>query len=338
MIDFSPDNFKAPARISPRGDKTEREIARDLVSTRRKRAARLSVASNLSLIAAKLAVGLVIGSVSVISEAVHSSVDLVAAIMALLAVRLAARPADRGHPYGHGKYENLSGTAESLLIFVGAGIIGFEAIQKFSAHGPTAGAIWGVAVMGFSASVNFGVSRYLYRVGRETDSVALQADAAHLATDVLTSAGVFVGLALVWLTGWAWLDPLTALAVALLILKSGWDILVQSVGGLLDASLPEGEESRIQAVIASYSDRFLNFHDLRTRQSGPERHIDFHLVVPNSLSVLEAHRLCDTLEEALDQTVQSAIVRIHVEPETVFTNVDGVYLCSPAHIFHTHHE
>lgn len=310
------------------------QAAPDKNSFRRKRAARASVISNTGLIAAKLGVGLAIGSVSVISEAIHSSVDLVAALMAFIAVRMAARPADRGHPFGHGKFENLSGSAESLLIFVGAGVIIYEAIQKFGQHGATSGVIWGVAVMGLSATVNFFVSRYLYQVGRETDSVALLADAAHLRTDVLTSAGVFVGLALVWLTGLAWLDPLTALVVALLIIKSGWDILVQSVDGLVDASLPVNEEGLIKQTIEKYSDRYLNYHELRTRQSGPDRHIDFHLVMPNEITVEAAHQLCNNLEEALDRAVNGAIVQIHIEPQSVCTEIDGVYRCSPAH---THH-
>lgn len=309
--------------------------APDKNSARRKRAARASVISNTCLIAAKLGVGLAIGSVSVISEAIHSSVDLVAALMAFIAVRVAARPADRSHPYGHGKFENLSGTAESLLIFVGAGVIIYEAIQKFGEKGETSGAIWGVAVMGFSATVNFFVSRYLYKVGRETDSVALIADGAHLQTDVITSGGVFVGLALVWLTGFHWLDPLTALAVSLLIIKSGWDILLQSVGGLVDASLPVGEEELIKQAIEKFSDQYINYHELRTRQSGADRHIDFHLVMPDEMTVEAAHQLCNNLEDELDRAVNGAVVQIHIEPRSVCTEIDGVYRCSPAHTHHT---
>ncbi len=312
---------------------------RDMMAARRKKAARASVLSNTFLILAKLAVGLAISSVSVLSEAVHSSVDLVAAIMALVAVRVAARPADQSHPYGHGKFENLSSTVEALLIFVGAGLIGFEAVQKIGHTGPSETIGWGVAVMALSASLNFWVARYLRRVGRETDSVALQADAAHLQTDVLTSLGVFAGLLLVWLTGLSWLDPVVALLVALLIVKSGWDILLHSVGGLLDASLPAIEESRISQAIESFAGQYVNYHDLRTRQSGPERHINFHLVVPNNMSVHTAHSLCDELEESLEATVNGAIIQIHIEPQSVCTEQDGVYRCSPGHTFqaHSHH-
>jgi cation diffusion facilitator family transporter len=306
------------------------------IVTRRKNATWLSIVSNLTLISGKLSIGLLIGSVSVISEAIHSSVDLVAAVMAFVAVRLAAKPADKSHPYGHGKFENVSGTAEALLIFVGAGLIIYEALQRFGKSGETDAAIWGVAIMGVSAAVNFGVSRYLYKVGRETDSVALQADAAHLSTDVITSLGVFAGLALVWITGQAWLDAATALAVALLIIKAGWDILVQSASGLLDASLPAEEEQAISKVIERFRGRYLDVHELRTRKSGAERHIDFHLVVANHMTVQQAHFLCDEIELALDQEINGAVIQIHVEPESVCTEQDGVYRCSPVHHFHSH--
>ncbi len=301
------------------------------MADRRKRAARLSVFSNSGLVVAKLGVGLAIGSVSVISEAVHSGVDLIAALIAFVAIRIAARPADRSHSYGHGKFENLSGAVEALLIFVGAGIIIFEASQKFGQGYSTEVAIWGVIVMGFSAAVNFGVSRYLYRVGRETDSVALLADAAHLRTDVVTSLGVFVGLGLVWITGWPWLDPLAALLVALLILKSGWDILLHSVAGLLDASLPLSEEAEINRIIGGFAGRYINFHNLCTRQSGPERHISFHLIVPGQTSVEMAHALCDEIEASLTQAINGAVVNIHIEPDSLCTVVDGLYYCDPAH-------
>jgi cation diffusion facilitator family transporter len=262
-------------------------------------------------------------------------VDLVAALIAFVAVRLAARPADKSHPYGHGKFENVSGTAEALLIFVGAGLIIYEAIQKLSSPGETEAALWGAGLMGISSVVNFGVSRYLYKVGRETDSVALQADAVHLSTDVVTSMGVLVGLVLVWLTGQAWLDSITAMAVALLIIKAGWDVLVQSASGLLDASLPAADEQKIKAVLADFAPHYLDYHELRTRQSGAERHIDFHLVVVNTMTVEQSHLLCNDIEVALSKQLNGAVVQIHIEPESVCTNEAGVYRCSPVHHFHS---
>jgi cation diffusion facilitator family transporter len=262
-------------------------------------------------------------------------VDLVAALIAFVAVRLAARPADKSHPYGHGKFENVSGTAEALLIFVGAGLIIYEAIQKLNSPSETEAALWGAGLMGISSVVNFGVSRYLYKVGRETDSVALQADAAHLSTDVVTSMGVLVGLVLVWLTGQAWLDSITAMAVALLIIKAGWDVLVQSASGLLDASLPVADELKIKAVLADFTPQYLDYHALRTRQSGAERHIDFHLVVVNTMTVEQSHTLCNGIELALSKQLNGAVVQIHIEPESVCTNEAGVYSCSPVHHFHS---
>ncbi len=327
---------KKERKMTPAETGSTRLEQRDAIVRRRKSAASVSIISNICLILAKLGVGFSIGSVSVISEAIHSSVDLIAAIMAFIAVRIAARPADKSHPYGHGKFENVSGTAEALLIFVGAGVIIFEAINRFSEPGATDSAIWGVAVMGFSAAVNFGVSRYLFKVGRETDSVALQADAAHLSTDVITSAGVLVGLGIVWISGLHWLDPLTALVVALLIIKSGWDIFSQSSSGLLDASLPTEEETKILNTVQRFKGRYIDFHELRTRKSGPERHIDFHLVVPDELTVAQAHVLCNEMEVALDSEVNGAVIQIHIEPQSVCTAEDGVYRCSPVHHFHEH--
>lgn len=318
---------EAPARMP--------QANRDKLAEERKRAARVSVISNSCLIASKLTVGLAIGSISVISEAIHSSVDLLAAIIALVAIRIAARPADKSHPYGHGKFENLSGTVESLLIFVGAGVIIFEAVEKIEYKSETNTAIWGVLVMALSATVNFWVSRYLYRVARETDSVALKADAAHLYTDVITSLGVLIGLGLVWITGWSWLDPVTAIAVALLIIHAGWEILIHSVSGLLDSSLPSEEEKQISQVIESFAASYVNYHDLRTRQAGPERHINFHLVVPDEMTAQKSHQLCDNLEEAIAKVINGVILQIHIEPQSVCNEVDGKYRCSPIHS--THH-
>lgn len=302
----------------------------DLVTARRKRAARLSVLSNLGMIASNLAVGVAIGSVSVIAAALYSGMALFATLMTLVAVRLAARPADRDHPYGHGKYQHLTGIAEAFLVFVGAGVIIYEVLHKFGQPSGPGAAIWGVGVMAFAATVNFWVSRYLYKAGRETDSPALVSDAAHFRTGAIIAAGVMISLSVVWVTGWAWLDPLTALLVALLIIRSGWDSLLHSVGGLLDPCLPEQEEQQIVQIIESFAPRYINYHELRTRQSGPDRHIDFHLVVANHMTVEEAHLLCDSLEEQLDRALGGAVIHIHVEPESVCTGVEGVYRCNPA--------
>ena len=207
----------------------------------------LSVGSNSLLIVLKIVVGMMIGSVAVISEAIHSGVDLIASLIAFFAVRASGRAADERHPYGHGKYENVSGTVEAVLIFVAAGWIIYEAVGRLIDPEPVEMPVWGVAVMLVSAIVNIIVSSRLFKVGKETDSVALQADAWHLRTDVYTSLGVMTGLLVIWIVGLIdpdinlhWLDPVVAIAVALLIVKAAVDLLREAARDLVDVSLPDG--------------------------------------------------------------------------------------------------
>lgn len=290
-------------------------------STRRKaRAASISVLSNASLVAGKLVVGLATGSVSVLSEAIHSAVDLVAAGIALFAVKTATRPADKDHAYGHGKIENLSGTVEAVLIFLAAAWIVYEAVHKLLAKAPVEMPGLGVAVMAVSSVANGLVSRMLFRVGRETDSIALQADAWHLRTDVWTSAGVMCGLLVIMLAGWIapgvdlwWLDPAAAIAVALLIVKAAWDLTKQSIRDVMDESLPEDEQRWI-AEHARTASGVLGFHGLRTRKAGPQRFVDFHLLVDREMSVERSHRLAHDVADAIKARFDQASVTIHVEP------------------------
>ena len=212
----------------------------DSIDKRKSSVALLSVASNTILVLLKLTVGIIIGSVSVISEAIHSSVDLLAALIALFAVRTSGKPADAEHPFGHGKVENISGTVEALLIFLAAGWIIFEAVKKLKDPEPLEEVGWGVAVMMVSSAANILVSKALFKVGKETDSVALQADAWHLRTDVYTSAGVMAGLAIIWIgrivlpgTDLNWVDPVAAIGVALLIIKAAYQLTVESARDLL---------------------------------------------------------------------------------------------------------
>ncbi|MBI4316984.1 MAG: cation transporter [Chloroflexi bacterium] len=277
-------------------------------------AAGISIASNSFLILLKLAVGVLTGSVSVISEAVHSSVDLLAALMAYFSVRVSDLPPDDEHPYGHGKIENLSGTIEALLIFGAAAFIIYEAIQRML-HGFDLEFVGlGVAVMGVSALVNTLVSRYLLHVADKTDSIALGADAWHLHTDVLTSLGVFGGLILVQITGLKILDPLVAIGVALVICKVAYDITKKSSSDLLDEKLPRQEEQEIVAILAGHEEQFVEYHGFRTRKSGSKRHVDMHLVVEGSISVAAAHEFCDHLEKDIEQQFPNSDITIHVEP------------------------
>lgn len=284
------------------------------------RAATFSVASNAFLVAAKLVVGLMIGSVSVISEAIHSAVDLLAAVIAWFAVRVSGQPADKQHPYGHGKYENLSGAIEAALIFVAAIWIVWEAVAKLRHGGEILAPGWGMIVMGVSASLNFVVSSHLMKVGKQTDSLALQADAWHLRTDVWTSAGVLAGLAVIWVgkivapdLNLAWVDPVAAIAVALLIAHASWELTRQATGGLLDETLPEEDIARIRET-AMATKPIRSLHDLRTRKSGAERFVDAHVAVPYELNVLEGHDKGKEFKTALRQRWPFSQINVHVDP------------------------
>lgn len=279
--------------------------------------AAVSVAVNVVLVLLKLAVGFAIGSVGVISEAVHSAIDLVAAVMALFAVRNSARPPDEDHHFGHGKVESLAGVAQALLIFLAALLIINEAVQKLL-HGVELPAVdLGIAVMVVSTVANLAAARWVMRVARAADSMALEADAWHHTTDVLTSAGVALGLVVVRFTGLSVLDPLIAIAVALFICKAAYDITRRSLADLLDTSLPEDEQKRIRRVLDRHSEEMaeiVDYHRLRSRKAGAERHVDLHLVVKRDATVQESHELCDHLEEHLREELGPVSLNIHVEP------------------------
>jgi cation diffusion facilitator family transporter len=285
------------------------------------RVALLSVASNTLLTLTKLIVGFISGSVSILSEGIHSGLDLLASCIAFFAVKQSAKPADADHEYGHGKIENVSGTIEAALILVAVVMIVTEAIKKLIeiAHGGS-GELGGLAftlglvVMGGAALINLFVSSRLMKVGKETDSVALQADALHLRTDVFTSAGVFVGLLLIMITGWHVLDPIIALGVAVIIAKAAYDLLKEAFLPLVDASLPQTEKKIITDCLARYEEEFVEFHDLRTRKSGAERYVDLHLVVPRNMSVAKVHELCDLIEDEVTAQLSGTQVLIHAEP------------------------
>lgn len=278
------------------------------------RAARLSIIAGAVLTAGKLAVGLAMNSISVVSEAVHSGLDLLAAIIACAAVWIAGRPADEMHHYGHGKFENLAAIIEALLI-IGAGVlIILQALPRLRGESEIHSPGLGAAVMGVSAAVNLAVSAILMRTAKKTDSPALAADAWHLRTDVYTSAGVFAGLLAIRLTGLTILDPLIALGVTLLIFKAAVDLLRESVGSMLDVRLPEAEEKIIREVLTGYAGEFVGFHNLRTRRAGAERHVDLHLVVPRGRPISLVHDLCERIEKSLEKELAGVQVLIHPEP------------------------
>jgi cation diffusion facilitator family transporter len=275
--------------------------------------ARLSIISNSLLITMKLIVGIISGSVSIISEAIHSSMDLVAAVIAFFAVKVSDNPPDSRHPYGHGKVENISGVIEALLIFAAAVWIIFEAVRKLTGKDIVLEKIWiGVVVMVVSSIVNIIVSRRLYKVARQTKSVALEADALHLKTDVYTSAGVAAGLGLILLTDIKWLDPAIAILVALFILRESYSLLKRAFSPLLDTAWSDDEISDLERKLKSME---VNYHSLRTRVAGNYRFIDIHVEIPKDESVGNAHEYCDRIENKLTSSYENLSVTIHVEPK-----------------------
>ncbi len=286
----------------------------------KEKTARLSIISNSGLVLMKFVVGFAIGSVSIISEAIHSSMDLLAAVIAFFSVRKSAEPPDAGHSFGHGKFEDISGFVEAVLIFVAAILIIREAAIKLmnpaseeNLRSPDL-IFAGIAVMAISALANWYVSQRLMRVAAQSGSIALEADAWHLRTDVYTSLGVFGGLILIRLTGMTIFDPLVAIGVALVIMKAAYDLTVKSFADLIDHSIPEIDEKRIREIICEHSNDYAGFHDLRTRRSGPEVFIEFHLVVPGNVSVTQSHDLADHLEADLSLEIPRARITIHIEP------------------------
>jgi cation diffusion facilitator family transporter len=293
----------------------------ETANKRKASVALLSIASNTTLTLLKIVVGVMVGSVSVLSEAIHSSVDLLAALIAFIAVRTSGKPADEDHPFGHGKVENISGTVEALLIFLAAGWIILEAVKKLQNPEPLEDVSWGVGVMLVSAAVNILVSEKLFMTGRETDSVALQADAWHLRTDVYTSLGVMAGLGIILLGGLlfpgmdlAWVDSVVAIGVALLIIRAAYHLTLESARDLLDVSLPPHEEDGIRKHITAFAPTIRGFHRLRTRKSGSYRFVEFHVRVDASLSVDESHRISDMISCGIKQHYPGTTVTIHIEP------------------------
>jgi cation diffusion facilitator family transporter len=283
------------------------------------RAAALSIASNALLIALKLAAGAITGSIAIITEAIHSLIDLVASVIAFVSVRKADEPADEEHPYGHEKVENLAATIEGILILVGAAVIVYEATHRLVIGASVESLGVGIAVMGFSVLANLAVSTVLSRQARAHDSAALEGDAAHLRTDALTSLGVLVGLALVQITGEAAFDSITALVVAAAIVWAGLSIIRRSSGVLVDEALPAAEMDRIEAAIATArTAEVAGYHKLRARRAGRRRYIDFHAQYRSGTSLERAHELAHEMRDSIEAEIPQAEVLIHVEPETSY--------------------
>jgi cation diffusion facilitator family transporter len=297
---------------------------------RKRRAAALSIVSNVALIALKLVAGVVTGSVAIVTEAVHSSVDLIASVIAYVSVRKAGEPADEDHRYGHDKIENLAAAIEGMLILVGSGIIVFESIRRLVSGGSVEHLGFGIAVVGFSAVTNLIVSAVIARTARQTASPALEGDAAHLRTDAYTSLAVLAGLLLVQLTDATWLDPVVALLVAVAIVRAGVRLLMGSSRVLVDEALPEDERTAIHEQVVAFGDRgVVGYHKLRTRRAGARRYVDLHLQFEAGTSLEQAHEIAHALQDAIAARLGGADVLINLEPAdrarpgTEWTREDG---------------
>jgi len=277
--------------------------------------AAISIAVGVAVLALKYLAYHVTGSVALLSDAIESIVNVVTAIVALIAVRFAAQPADKDHPYGHHKAEYVSAVIEGVLIVIAAIAILREAWAAYQSPRLIEAPWLGLAINGVATVINFVWASVLIRQGRSHKSAALVADGRHLMTDVASSVGVFAGVALSAYTGITFLDPLLAAFVALNILWAGWKLMKESAGGLLDEALPEEMLARIRAAIAANADGAIEAHDLRTRQAGPMTFVEFHLVVKGAMSVTDAHDICDRLERAIKAECNDAMISIHVEPD-----------------------
>ncbi len=283
---------------------------------RKTRVAAVSIVSNSLLIALKVVAGIVTGSIAILTEAVHSSIDLVASVIAYFSVRKADEPADESHLYGHAKVENLAAAIEGMLILVGAGVIAYESARRLAIGAEVEMLGFGIAVIGASALANAAVSTYLYRKAKVTDSPALEGDAAHLRTDAMTSAGVLLGLVLVELTGLVALDAVTALIVAVAIVVAGVRILNRSSRVLVDEALPDEELTAIRDAIEAHDAQELSgFHKLRARRAGSRRHIDLHLQFRPGTTLERAHAVSHELESEISRRIRGADVLIHLEPD-----------------------
>jgi cation diffusion facilitator family transporter len=274
----------------------------------------LSVAASIVVIALKALAWWITGSVGLLADALESVVNLVAAFAALVALHVAAQPADEGHPYGHGKAEYFSSWLEGALIVVAAAAIAVTAVERLLHPQPLQDIGVGLAVSVVATSINLAAARVLLRAGARHHSIALEADGRHLMADVWTSVGVVVGVGAVALTGQPWLDPVVALAVALNIVRTGFALVRRSAQGLMDSSLPDADQATIRAILDGHRDAGIDYHALRTRQAGARRFIELHLLVPGAWTVQQGHDVMERIEAQVRERIPNATMSIHLEP------------------------
>jgi cation diffusion facilitator family transporter len=281
----------------------------------KQRTAIISVVSNATLILLKVIAGTLTGSVAILTEAVHSSVDLIASVVAFASIRVAEEPADPTHAYGHDKVENLAAAIEAVLILLGSALIAFAAVRRLITGGHDHVFGVGIGVLGASATVNLVVSQVIARNARRTNSPALEGDAAHLRTDAVSTVGVLIAFILVDITGAQWIDPVAALIVAGAIVFTGVRLALRAGQVLVDQSLPDAEVSAVEAVVAGFGDHgVVGFHALRTRAAGSRRHVDLHVQFKPGTSLEDAHRVSHELQDQIAAVLNGADVLMHLEP------------------------
>ncbi|MCW5934751.1 MAG: cation transporter [Fimbriimonadia bacterium] len=285
----------------------------DINNRLRQRAAGVSLAYNAIFTLAKLVGAFMTGSISLLSEAIHSGTDVIASFIAFVSVRAAAVPPDEEHPYGHGKIESLAGFGESILLLLMVFYLIYEGIHRLFTGVELQNLDVGVAVIALSTISSFVVSRYVTGVAKKTDSLALRSNGQHLTVDFVTSLGVLAALVAVKLTGWKLIDPLLAIGLALWMAVGAWKLARLAFEQLIDRRLPEEEIQRIERILRE-DPRALSFHRLRTRRSGYIRYIDLHIVVPSDWSLQQAHETADDLEKRIERILTPAQVVIHVDP------------------------
>ena len=285
------------------------------------------------IIALKIVVGLVTGSISILSEALHSLVDLAASFIAFFSVMKSSEPADDDHPFGHGKYEDLAGFVEALLIIITALYIVYIAAEKLIKAGAEHHfeTDLGIIIMIFSCVLNFGVSKYLFHMAKKTDSIALQTDAEHLSMDVYSSVAILLGLFAVKFTGLYILDPIFAIIVAAIILRTGLSLTKKAANNLLDGALPKADKEEIDTVLNNFKERgLMGVKSVKTSKSGSKRVIQLTIFLPCKMTLLDGHTLCDEIEKSIAEMFENVSVIIHAEPNCISGNREKCSMCKEA--------
>jgi len=302
----------------------------DKINVKKKIAAGVSIISNSSLIILKITAGLISGSISIISEALHSLADLTASFIAYFSIVKSSEPADEDHPFGHGKYEDLAGFIEALLIIATALYIFYIAVEKLIRFGMDYEfeTTLGIIIMLISTIVNFLVSRYLFYIARKSDSIALQTDAEHLNMDIYSSLAIFLGLLAVKITGLYILDPIFAIIVAAIILRTGLNLTKQASNNLLDGTLPKAERETIKNILEHFEKKgLMGVKSIKASKSGSKRAIQLTIFLPCKITLLDAHILCDEIEHAIGENFNHCSVIIHAEPNCKSGNREKCKLC-----------